>query len=113
MLNKNEIYDILKDDGARLPRAVNFMSRDELLEMYVERFGVNPDIANQEKVPEQNNTPATFEENVQKKEIPLLEFAEDGWCTPLNKPYCKGLYRPESVKEYESLKKYAAKEIFA
>jgi hypothetical protein len=96
MLNKNELYDILKNDGARLPRAVNFMSREELIEMYSDRFGINPD---------------THEE--QTAVIPLLKFAEDGWCSPLDRPYNAGLYRPKSLEEYRALKKYASEEVFA
>lgn len=118
MLNKNELYDILKNDGARLPRAVNFMSREELIEMYSDRFGINPDTHEEQPNTaqlsdgtEMQNTADTHEE--QPAVIPLLKFAEDGWCTPLNKPYCKGLYRPVSAEEYRALKKYASEEVFA
>lgn len=106
-MNKTELYEILKNDGAKIPRAVNFMSREELLEMYIERFGVNPDATNKENPQEQE------QQGGADVMIPLLKFAEDGWCTPLNKPYCKGLYRPQSADEYLALCKYAAEEIYA
>lgn len=109
-MNKTELYDILKNDGAKIPRAVNFMSREELLEMYIERFGVNPDATNKENPQEQQEQEQQGGADVT---IPLLRFAEDGWCTPLNKPYCKGLYRPQSADEYLALSKYAAEEIYA
>ena len=111
MLNKNEIYDILKNDGAKLPRAVNFMSREELLEMYVERFGINPDAGAEQEKQENSMQQEQEQQGGVDVIIPLLEFAEDGWCTPLNKPYCKGLYRPQSADEYLALRKYASKEM--
>jgi hypothetical protein len=118
MLDKQELYDILKNDGAKLPRAVNFMGRDELVTMYAERFGINPDTHEEQTNTtqlsdntEMQNAADTDEE--QTAVIPLLKFAEDGWCTPLNKPYCKGLYRPVSAEEYRALKKYASEEIYA
>ena len=120
MLSKNELYDILKNDGARLPRAVNFMSREELIDMYADRFGINPDTHEEQPNTEQlsDGTEMQTAENSDTHEeqpavIPLLKFAEDGWCSPLDKPYSKGLYRPTSAEEYRALKKYACEELFA
>ena len=45
--------------------------------------------------------------------IPLLKFADSGWCNELNKAYSSGLYRPASVEEYTALKGYAVEEITA
>ena len=77
MLTKQEIYDSLKNDGAKL-RAINFTTKDELVEMYKDRFGIDP----YEESQEQPNTEKLsdgddFEEkSVDKNEkIPLLKFS--------------------------------------
>ena len=114
MLTKQEIYDALKNDGAKLQRAANFTNRDELVELYKERFGVDPDFPD-----EQPNSERLSDGDEMKDEsdlivsLPLLKFDESGWCTALNRAYSKGLYRPVSREEYLALKKYAAEEIEA
>lgn len=114
MLTKQELYDILKDDGARLNRAVNFISREELVEIYKERFGTDPDANNNDtRNDEQNVDHQNDEQETPKKVVALLKFDESGWCTALNKAYSRGLYRPASYEEYLALKKYAAEEIEA
>lgn len=116
MLTKQELYDTLKDDGARLQRAVNFMNREELVEMYKERFGIDPD-ANSDET--QNDEQNTDQQNDEQEEtpidvaIPLLRFDESGWCSALDRAYSRGLYRPKNADEYIALKRYAAEEIYA
>jgi hypothetical protein len=114
MLTKQELYDILKDDGAKLNRAVNFISREELVEIYKERFGVDPDAnSNEAQNHEQNTAQQNNNPEEPQKVVSLLKFDESGWCTALNKAYSRGLYRPASYEEYLALKKYAAEEIEA
>lgn len=107
MLTKQELYDALKDDGARLQRAVNFITREELVEMYKERFGIDPDANSGETQNEEQ------EETTYDVAIPLLRFDESGWCSALDRAYSRGLYRPKDADEYIALKKYAAEEIYA
>ena len=131
MLTKQEIYDALKDDGARLQRAVNFMNRDELVVLYKERFGIDPDVdpdienlaeqTSSEHMEEQPNSDKlskgdediSCENEKTEKTIPLLKFDESGWCSALDRAYSRGLYRPKNADEYIALKKYAAEEIKA
>lgn len=111
MLTKQDLYDTLKDDGARLQRAVNFMNREELVEMYKERFGIDPDANSDEQNTDQQNDEQ--EETTLDVAIPLLRFDESGWCSALDRAYSRGLYRPKDAGEYIALKKYAAEEIYA
>ena len=41
-MTKQEIYDALKADGAKIGKAVNFISKETLEDMYRERFGIEP-----------------------------------------------------------------------
>lgn len=120
MLTKQEIYDALKNDGAKLQRAVNFTNRDELVELYKERFGVDPDFPdeqpNTEKLSDGDEMQHDFPDEQSDETdlvIPLLKFDESGWCTALDRAYSRGLYRPASREEYIALRKYAAEEIEA
>lgn len=106
-MTKHEIYEALKADGAKLPKAERFMGLDALTEIYTERFGVAPgDSASDsaEKVSDSIKPPEP-----PKAEAPrLLRFDESGWCPALNRSYTRGLYRPATPKEYEALKPFAA-----
>ena len=42
-MTKHEIYEALKADGAKLPKAERFMAVGDLKAIYTERFGVSPD----------------------------------------------------------------------
>ncbi|MCD8295004.1 MAG: hypothetical protein LUE27_07170 [Clostridia bacterium] len=88
MMTREQIHAALKAAGAKLPRPARFMSRSELEGMYRERFGADPDGA-----PER---------------MPVLRFADSGWCAALGRGYSRGLYRPRTRREYEALRPYAA-----
>ena len=62
-MTKHEIYEALKADGAKLPKAERFMGVDDLKEIYTERFGVSPDEAS--TTPE--STPDTCVEQVDEQ----------------------------------------------
>ena len=131
-MNKHEIYDALKADGAKLPKAERFMSVDDLKAIYTERFGVSPDepvqrtevVAPSDPIPVVMVQPEVDEEApnshllrdadepepvaaVKDETIHLLRFAESGWCPALNRSYTRGLYRPATFAEYEALKPFA------
>ena len=55
-MTKHEIYEALKADGAKLPKAERFMALDDLKAIYTERFGVDPD------KPAKNAAPAADEQ---------------------------------------------------
>ena len=98
-MTKHEIYEALKADGAKLPRAEQFMGLDDLRATYTERFGRSPDDEVIEAAPAPK--PAL-------DEIRLLRFIESGWCPALGRSYTRGLYRPATADEYEALKPFAA-----
>ena len=138
-MNKHEIYEALKADGAKLPKAERFMSLDDLKSIYTERFGVSPDepaprvevkqdapvpvvmvqpkpeAAEPEEAPnshllnEEPDEPAP--ESAKDETIHLLRFVESGWCPALGRSYSRGLYRPKTFAEYEALKTFAAEEV--
>ena len=104
-MTKHEIYEALKADGAKLPKAERFMSVDDLKAIYEERFGVSPDApAKQTETKPEPEVPKPVEDRA----IHLLRFTESGWCPALNRCYTRGLYRPATFAEYEALKPYAA-----
>lgn len=113
-MNKHEIYEALKADGAKLPKAERFMALDDLTAIYTERFGVSPD-ERVKKMDVRFETPQS-QPAVPKKahassqpdrQVRLLRFIESGWCPALNRSYTRGLYRPRSFEEYLALKPYA------
>jgi len=118
-MTKQEIYDALKADGAKIGKAVNFISKEALEDMYRERFGVEPGETpkQQEDEPEEevpnthimNDGEDVADRNVVN--IKLLKFIDSGWCEALRKSYFRGLYRPETVQEYLALKPFAAEEM--
>ncbi len=99
-MTKHEIYEALKSDGAKLPKAERFMSLADLKEIYEERFGIGCRIDTKETIPESAENRET--------EVRLLRFDESGWCPALCCSYSRGLYRPKTVAEYEALKPFAA-----
>lgn len=116
-MNKHEIYEALKADGAKLPKAERFMKVAELEEIYLERFGVSPGEAIQhsegelEEMPNSHLLQEGWDEcehvPVKHEEVHLLRFVESGWCPVLKRSYTRGLYRPKTFAEYEALKPYA------
>lgn len=108
-MTKQELYDALKADGAKLGKGVQFFKRDDLLRMYVERFGVEP--GETEELPNSHllaDEPAERDEPAFEERIPMLKFAESGWCEELKRSYFRGLYRPRTSEEYRALRKYAS-----
>lgn len=122
-MNKHEIYEALKADGAKLPKAERFMSVDDLKAIYTERFGVSPDEpAPQVEVKQDAPVPVVMvqpkpedaeaaPESAKDETIHLLRFIESGWCPALGRSYTRGLYRPKTFAEYEALKPFAAEEV--
>lgn len=117
-MTKQELYDALKNDGAKIGKAVNFISRETLETMYRERFGIEPgDHAKQPDDPAEempNTHLLNDEEDVPERNvvnIKLLKFVDSGWCESLRKSYFSGLYRPNSVEEYLALRPFASEEI--
>jgi len=119
-MNKHEIYEALKADGAKLPKAERFMSVDDLKAIYTERFGVSPSdpipvVMVQPEVDEEAPNSHLLREDdepepvaaVKDETIHLLRFTESGWCPALNRSYTRGLYRPATFAEYEALKPFA------
>ena len=104
-MNKHEIYEALKADGAKLPKAERFMSADDLKAIYTERFGHFP-----EEQPVLHAEPAKCDRPAEVKQH-LLRFIESGWCPALGRSYTRGLYRPKTPAEYEALKPFAAEEV--
>ena len=94
-MTKEEIFDALKADGAKLTKTAQFISRENLEKMFEERFGYPV----QEAAP--SGTPVGPEPR-------LLRFADSGWCEALGRSYTRGLYRPADAAEYLALKPYAA-----
>ena len=131
-MTKHQIYEALKADGAKLPKAERFMALDDLKAIYTERFGVSPDdpaktdahspeeeAPNSHLLRDDDPDPATSPSassvpSVPDRavHIPLLRFIESGWCPALKQSYTRGLYRPKSFAEYEALKPYAEEVVF-
>lgn len=128
-MTKHEIYEALKADGAKLPKAERFMGLDALTEIYTERFGVAPgeavcpepsdstDANGEVSDRVSDSTDASAAPEIEPEEIPeppkaeeprLLRFDESGWCPALGRSYTRGLYRPATPAEYEALKPFAA-----
>ena len=131
-MDKNEIYEALKNDGAKL-KAINFYTVEQLQEIYRDRFEPAPDDnatnsenratadyadfhheePNADKLndgeDEYSHVSETKEENDESEiiEIRTLVFDRGGWCNELNTSYVPGIYRPSTVKEFQILKKYA------
>ena len=118
-MTKDEIYKALIDDGAKITKSVRFISKNDLVEMYTERFGrtpeedasaaeEHPNPASEEGPEEEHPNPAS--EEGPEIEIKQLRFLDSGWCSVLNRGYSRGLYRPKSREEYLALKPYACEE---
>ena len=108
-MTKHEIYEALKADGAKLPKAERFMAVDDLKTIYTERFGVSPDdpAKTDTTSPSASSVKSVKSVQVHAVHIPLLRFIESGWCPALKRSYTRGLYRPKSFAEYRALKPYA------
>lgn len=98
-MDKNEIYEALKNDGAKL-KAVNFYTVEQLQDIYQDRF---------EHIPTENNDSPAIDNPADPiyEEIRTLVFDRGGWCNELNTSYAPGIYRPATVEEFQVLKKYA------
>jgi hypothetical protein len=107
-MEKIEIYDVLKEDGARLKPA-NFYTQEQLEELYVERFNANPD-GDENSTPED---PQATQEQLEELDgtIHTLFFENGGWCEELQKSFAPGYYRPATTDEYIALKKYSLREV--
>ena len=103
-MNKQNIYDELKADGAKL-KAVNFYSLEQLNALYLERFGKSPEKSDKPDKPAQPDKPA------RPAAIRTLVFDRSGWCEELHASYFQGVYRPATVNEYLTLRRFAAREI--
>ena len=119
MKTKEELYNELKQDGAKL-RAINFYKRETLQELYDERFGV-PEPADVEDEPEPEGESIPEEETPRERtysreeplpeEIHTLYFTGGGWCEETQSSYAPGFYRPATYEEYLALRRFAAKEL--
>lgn len=123
-MTKREIYDVLKEDGAKL-KAFNTMLLETLTALYTERFGKSPEEAAPPTVETQKSGQSeekkvqaeTKNKSGEKKKadpdpvparFPLLHFRNSGWCEALQRSYFRGNYRPATKEEYEALKPFAA-----
>ena len=106
-MNKQNIYDMLKADGAKL-KAVNFYSLEQLTATYTERFGKSP---GQPDPPEKSAPSVVQPGGSPTAKIHTLVFDRSGWCEELNTSYFSGVYRPATTKEYLVLRRFAAREI--
>lgn len=134
-MTRKEIYKELEADGAKL-KTLRTYNLSQLQELYTERFGHAPDEKPAEsdeagdagEVEENHTDDADDAGDTQDEspddaesdeagdapkvqEIHTLEFDRSGWCEELKQSYFKGIHRPATVKEYLTLRKYAAKEI--
>ena len=112
-MTKQDLYNALKEDGAKL-KAINFIKKEELEQIYEERFGKKPDEPQYEceEVPNSHLLHENDDEPQEPKsaEVHALKFAESGWCNELGKSYFRGVYRPLNFEEYAILRKYASGE---
>ncbi|MDD4817304.1 MAG: hypothetical protein PHI85_04980 [Victivallaceae bacterium] len=108
-MTKQEIYDELKSDGAKL-KAINFVSEETLADIYFDRFGRKPEDMDDTAV---KNCSDSSGDNalVCEEKIRTLKFSESGWCPELGRSYFAGIYRPKTIDEYFILRKYAAREL--
>lgn len=125
-MSKEELYDALRADGARLKPA-NFYSKDALADIYTERFGfapgehqTPPDLSEEANTTKLSVPGEHYPEPSEKKnsanelddtadEIRTLYFAFGGWCEELSTSFAPGYRKCRSKEEYQALKKYAAK----
>lgn len=112
MINKKELYELLRADGAKL-KAINFYTVEQLCDVYFDRFGViyNAPKTNEGKSADANDNSDenNHADNTASDEIRTLVFERGGWCDELQKSYAMGIYRPATVEEYVVLKQYASK----
>lgn len=106
-MDKAKIYDTLREDGARL-KAINFYTDEQLKDLYIERFGNEPDATGQETKQNDENIDNNEPDAV---EIHTLFFDCGFWCDDLNQSFAPGYYRPVSIDEYVVLKKYSVREV--
>lgn len=103
MIDKKELYELLRADGAKL-KAINFYTVEQLRDAYFDRFGVEYAVTGNNNTDENANA----DENIDS-EIRTLVFDRGGWCDELKTSYAMGIYRPATAEEYAVLKKYASK----
>lgn len=102
-MTKQELYDALKERGVKLGRGVNFFTEEALQTIW-----------DKLEAGEQNEDPGTGDEQEQQNEdtkLCALEFDTAGWCPELGKAYNQGVCLPETLEEYETLRKYASREL--
>ncbi len=111
MINKKELYELLRADGAKL-KAINFYTIEQLCDVYFDRFGEiyapktdEGKSDNAEKSDDEN----IHADNAAVDEIRTLVFERGGWCNELQTSYAMGIYRPATAEEYAILKQYASK----
>ena len=119
-MTKDEIYNALKADGAKLTKAARFMTKEVLVSMYEDRFGKSPDETSAEKSEnaaadedmresaENHALSQSVSDNVDK--VKILRFSDSFWCPVLGRSYKRGLYRPANHSEYIALKPFAEKD---
>ena len=66
-MTKDEIYKALIDDGAKIAKSVRFISKNDLVEMYTERFG---------RTPEEGASAAEGHPNPASEEGPEIEIKQ-------------------------------------
>lgn len=115
MINKKELYELLRADGAKL-KAMNFYTVEQLSDIYFDRFGViydapKPSEGNSDDAEKTDsaNIHADNADNADNDEIRTLVFDRGGWCDELQKSYAMGIYRPATIEEYAILKQYSSK----
>lgn len=111
MIDKKELYELLRADGAKL-KAINFYTVEQLRDAYFDRFGVEYIVTgNNEDADENSNTDIDDTGNNEDADVEIrtLVFDRGGWCNELKNSYAMGIYRPATAEEYAVLKKYASK----
>lgn len=99
-MSKRDLYDALKNDGAKLP-AYERVNVATLESMYKERFGKEPGNG------EGDAGAGGGDKGDRGESIPALHFSRAGWCEKLNSSYFIGWFSPKSWDEYDALKPFA------
>ena len=136
-MTKQEIYNVLVDDGVKLP-PVSKCKKEELVARFRELYGTSPDgedetpetpektpedagpeqDAGEEQNPAQNapgepqdeEKPQDEEPQPQKQrdgQPPMLHFSASGWCEALRRSYFVGWFKPVTWDEYDALRPFA------
>lgn len=136
-MTKQEIYNVLIDDGVKLP-PVSKCKKEDLVARFRELYGTSPDGEDEtpetpEKTPEEpepaqedvkdaddaQNAPETPETEQQEEQEdpqpqkqrdgqpPMLHFSASGWCDALRRSYFVGWFKPVTWEEYDALRPFA------